>query len=251
MPTTTAQNLANAAFGILGVYSPSETVSSADASYALGALNDLLSEWSQRSSHIPFVARERFDLVANQGGPTTPYTIGSGGNFNTDRPSNQQSILGANLILTATSPEVRVPLGLMTDDAYFSNPLPGTTSTQPTGLYYNPTYASGLGAIYLWPVPTSSTNDLELLLEKSVAQFANLSTSYQLPDGLPRALQYNLAVALEPLYPGYLTPTARQIAVSSLGVFTRSNLKLTDLANDATFSGRRRTLYNINTGAGG
>lgn len=248
MPSVTAQDLAEAAFGILGVVSPAETLSNADAEYARTTLNDMLSEWGQRSAFIPIIARERFDLVANQGGPDSPYTIGPGGDFDTERPSNQNSIVSANLILTATSPEVRVPLGIYTDDGYDANKLPSMTNSQPTGLYYNPTYADDLGSVFLWPVPDVSTNDLELFLEKGVAQFANLATSYDVPDGLPRALKYNLAEALGPAYGRELTPAAQRIAVSSLATFKRSNLKVTDLPNDATFGLSSRSVFNIQTG---
>lgn len=251
MPAVTATTIIQDAFGLLNVFLPGESIPANDAFQALRALNDMLDEWSQRTLFIPIVARERFDLVAGQGGPDNPYTIGPGGDFDTERPSNQQSITAANLILTATSPEVRVPLGIYTDDAYDANPLPGMSNTQPTGLYYNPTYDDDLGFIYLWPVPSVSYNDLELFLQKSVVEFANLSTPYYVPNGWRRALKYNLADALQTPYGRTLDAAGQRIAVSSLGSIKRANLKLSDLANDVTFTSFRRTLYNIQSGAGG
>ncbi len=251
MPSVTARTLGTDAFQILGVYAAAETPSNADLTQALTFLNDLLSEWSQRTAFIPVISRERFALVANQGGPDDPYTIGSGGDFDTERPSNQDSIVSANLILTSSSPEVRVPLGIYTDQGYDANQLPTMSNTQPTALYYNPTYEDGLGSVYLWPVPTINTNDLELFLQKSVAQFADLTTSYDLPDGLPRALKFNLAEALGPVFGRELLPAASRAAVSSLATFKRSNHKLSDLATDAAFAGSRRTIFNIQTGSGG
>ena len=252
MPSITGLEVAQGAFSLLNVFLPGEPIPDADGQYALTTLNDLLSEWSQRTSMIPVISRERFDLVANQGGPDNPYTIGPGGDFDTERPSNQDSIQSANLILTATTPEVRVPLGIYTDQAYDANPLPGMGNTQPTGLYYNPTYTNDLGSVFLWPVPTINTNDLELFLQKSVAQFANLSTSYAVPDGLPRALKYNGAASLAAPYGRELSASAQQIAISSLSTFKRSNTHLMDAATDATFAlSIRRSLYNLNTGQGG
>lgn len=251
MPSVTFTEIGTDAFLLLGVFAPSETISNADLTFARRLCNDLLSEWSQRTLMIPVIARERFDLVADQGGPDNPYTIGDGGDFDTERPSNQGSITAANLILTATSPEVRVPLGIYTDDAYDANQLPSMSNSQPTSLYYNPTYAGGLGSIYLWPVPNTATNDLELFLEKSVAQFDDLVTAYDVPDGLPRALKYNLAQLLGAPYGTEIPGSVRQAAVSSLGTFKRSNLKLTDQMNDAAFGLSNRTIYNIQTGSGG
>ena len=244
--------IASNAFAILNVFLPGEALPGSDGAFALGVANRMLNGWSQRGMFIPVIARERFDLVANQGGPDNPYTIGDGGDFDTTRPPNQQSIPSANLILTATSPEVRVPLGIYTDQAYDANKIPGMSNTQPTGLYYNPTYASGLGSIFLWPVPTVDTNDLELFLKQAIAQFANGTTPYDLPDGAEDAITYQLAKRLAGPYGRQMSAEDLRIATETLGTFTRSNLKLQDRMTDAyPFTYGRGTLYNINTGSGG
>ena len=246
MPSITAQQLVSDAYTILGYISDGQTLTSADASLARRFMNDMLSEWSQRPRFIPFVARERFDLVVDQGGEDDPYTIGPGGDFDTVRPPNQNSIMGANLILTATDPEVRIGLDIYTDGAYFANHVPGQTSTQPTGIYYNPTYEDDFGSVYVWPVPTTAQNDLELLIQKSVAEFADLSTAYDVPAGFPRLMKYNLAATLAPIVGRDMPPAAMQIAVSSLGAFKRSTLNVSDLPNDAScVSSYRSGLYNI------
>lgn len=252
MASTTFTAIAQNAFALLNVFLPGEAMPNADAEYARGAANRMLSGWGQRSLLIPVIARERFTLTANQGGPDSRYTIGDGGDFDTERPSNQNSIVAANLILTTTSPEVRVPLGIYTTQAYDSNQLPSMTNTQPTGLYYNPTYASDLGSIYLWPVPTVGYNDLELFLQKGLAQFADLSTTYYLPDGAEDAITYQLARRLQQPYGKKMDADALMTAKEVLDTFKRSNVQLSDLMNDAYLFGYgRRTLYNINTGAGG
>lgn len=247
MPSVTAQDLITAAYQILGVYSPVQTPSDADAQLGLDSLNDLLDEWSLGAAFTPFISRERFDLVADQGGPDAPYTIGAGGDFDTQRPPNQNAIVGANLILTSTDPEVRIPLAIYSDQAYDQNAIPDQTSTQPTGIYYNPTYADDLGSLFLWPVVNTADNDLELFLQKWIAQFADLDTEYDLPTGLPRALKYNLAVVLSPQFRP-IDPVAERIAVSSLGRFKRSNLsRMRDLATDAPLGSGGGGLYNILT----
>lgn len=252
MPAVTGAEIVGDAFAELNVFLPGESIPANDGQFARRKLNDMLSEWGQRTTMIPIIARERFDLVANQGGPDNPYTIGPGGDFDTERPSNQDSITAANLILTASSPEVRVPLGIYTDQAYDANQVPDQSNTQPTGLYYSPTYDLDLGSIFLWPVPNTATNDLELFLQKGLAQFANLTTTYYVPDGVPQALKYNLADRLQGPYGRQMTAAALRLAVSTLGVVRRSNTKLSDLMNDAyMFTSGRSTLYNIQTGGGG
>jgi hypothetical protein len=249
MPATTFTTIGQNAFALLNVFLPGEAMGNADANYARGATNRMLSGWAQRDQFIPVISRNRFSLVANQGGPDNPYTIGPGGDFDITRPQNQNSITAANLILTTTSPEVRVPLGIYTDQSYDANKLPSMSNTQPTGLYYNPTYANDLGSIYLWPVPTVNYNDLELFLTDAIAPFADLTTNYYLPDGGEDVITYQLSLRLQGPYGKTLNPEDKRIAKEVLGVFKRSNAKMSDLANDAyVFTYGRRTLYNIQTG---
>jgi len=210
----------------------------------------MLSQWRTRALLIPVIARERFDLVADQGGLDDPYTIGDGGDFDTERPATQTAITAANLILTATSPEVRIPLGIYTDTAYHAHKIPGMSSSIPTGLYYNPTYADGFGSIFLWPVPDVATNDLELFLQKPLASFDDLTTSYDLPDGADDVLIYQLARRLAGPYGRSLSDDDKILARNSLDAFMRANVHLVDAGTDARWSGRR-TPYNINSGAGG
>jgi hypothetical protein len=251
MPSVTMRDLAQGAYDILGILSVGETMSDAMGTFARTFANDLLSEWSQGRAFIPVIARESFAMVADQGGPDNPYTIGDGADFDTQRPATQTSIVAANLILAGDPPLVRVPLGIYTDQAYAANQIPTMSNSQPTGLYYNPTYASDWGSIFLWPVPDTDDNTLELFLQKAVAQFEDLDTEYFVPEGLPRALKYNLADAMAGANGKQLAPSDARIAVSSLSRFKRANTKLSDLMNDAIWSASSRTIYNINSGAGG
>jgi hypothetical protein len=252
MPATTGGEIVRGAFALLNVFLPGEPVNANDGEYARTVLNDWLSEQAQKALMIPTISREVFDLTANKGGPSNPYTIGTGGNFNTTKPANQNSLAGATLLLTASDPDAEVPLAIYTDDMYQQVQIKELTSAQPTGVYYNPTYAtSGLGTINLWPVPDNATNDLVLYLQKALSQFANLTTTYYVPDGVPRMLKSNLADALQGTYGRQLSESDRRMAVSSLGTFKRSNTKLSDLVNDAyLFTYPRLSLYNINSGNG-
>jgi hypothetical protein len=253
MPAVTGTDICEDAFAELNVFLPGEAMPPADGAKALRRLNLMLSGWAQRVGFIPFISRNRFSLTAGKGGTTNPYTIGPGGDFNVTRPSNQDSIVSANLILTASVPNVRVPLGIYTDDAYNANAIPDLQNSQPTGLYYSPTFVNDLGSVRLWPVPTINTNDLELFLQEAVAQFANLSTSYYVPDGWPEALMYGLARRLQTPYGKQLSPESKLLAISTESAIKRTNwARLSDLMNDASqFADNRATAYNILTGGGG
>lgn len=248
MPATTGAELIGDAFALLNVFLPGESVNNNDGQLARRTLNNMLSQFRQKRVMAPFVSRNRFDLVADQGGEDDPYTIGVGGDFNVAKPANQNAIEAANLILVGTDPEVRVTLGIYTTDAYNANQLPSMSNSQPTGLFYNPTYASDLGAVFLWPVPDIATNDLELFLWKSVANFDDLTTTYYVPEGWPEMLIYNLAFRLQGPFGKRLSEDDKQIAVSSLRTVKAANIQLSDLANDVTFLNARDTLFNIETG---
>lgn len=248
MPSVTGQEIVNDALALLNVYAPGEAVPDNQAELARRFLNDMLSEWGQRDLFIPVISRERFSMLSNEGGPESPYTIGPGGDLDTERPSNQGSIQSVNLILTNSDPEVRIWLGAYTDVAYAANQLPSMTNSQPTSYYYNPYYTHDLGLFYLWPVPNTAQNDLELFLQKAITQFDDLATPYAVPDGIPRALKYNLADLLQAPFGRDLSSAALRIAVSSLATFKRSNTKLGDLMNDFTMGTSRTTQYNIQTG---
>ena len=258
MPAVTGTELAQDAFALLNVFLPGESIGAADGAYALRALNDLLSEIANRVAFIPMIARLAFPMVTSQGGVASgPYTIGIGGNFNVQKPANQQSLSAANLILTTSSPTVRIPLGIYTDDAYDANAIPDLSNLQPTGLYYlpnyNPTGIGDLGSIFLWPVPSVNYNLLEIFVQSQVAQFADLSTTYFVPDGWKKFLKYNLADLLQTPYGKQLSQAAQRIAVSSAGTVKRANWsRLTDVVNDASsWTQDRQSFYNIDTGNGG
>src|SRR6266850_3966163 len=114
---TTALTLITASFEILSVFTQGESIPAKDSQSALGFLNRMTSGWAQQTLTIPAIVRLVFTLTANKGGPSNPYTIGVGGDFNVARPANQASVVGAGLILGGTSPEVEIQRAVVTDSA--------------------------------------------------------------------------------------------------------------------------------------
>jgi hypothetical protein len=252
MSATTAATIVRGAFDTIGVLGEADTMDAAKGADGLRRLNLMMRSLMLQNLSIPVTVREVFDLVANQGGPTNPYTIGVGGTFNTQRPPTQNSLVGAGLILTNVSPTVEIPRTIFTDDAWQAIQIKGLQSGGsgiPTGIYYNPTYTtSGLGSIYMWPIPQTGDNDIALYLRKTLTTFADLTTSYQLPDGCEEALEYNLAVRLCGPYSVPVDPDVKALAKSSMAIFKRSNYHLVDLPIDPALTNDRRGGYNIQTG---
>jgi hypothetical protein len=235
----TALDIIKSAFGILNVYMPGEEPSANDAQDARRRLNMLVGSLAQQSLSIPTVTREVFDIVANQ----SSYTIGEDGNFDTTKPPNQSSIVGAGLILTASTPDVEIQLPLLTDQSYQFEASKPMTSGQPQFVYYRPTYASALGTIYLLPIPDTSTNDLALYMRKPIVTFAALDTAYYFPDGYEEMLVYNLARRLAKPYGREVDADLMDMATKSLAVIKRANTTMSDLPNDFA----RGCWYDINS----
>ncbi len=245
--STTALTVITAAFQLLNVFQPSEPIPSTDAQAALGWLNRMLSGWAQQSTTIPSIARNIFPIVSGKG----EYTIGTGGDLNIVKPANQQSIVAVGLLLGASVPPVEIPRGIFTDDGWQSTRIKGLTNSLFTDLYYNPTFTtSGFGTIDLWPIPLDATNSLVLYVAEALTQFATLTTVYQIPYGYEDALIYNLARRLAKPFGATVDQDLIDMAVSTLRLIKRSNVKVSDLPNDAVLK-YARSGYNIDTGTGG
>ncbi len=246
--STTANTIITNAYNMVGLIDPEETPSAAMAQSGLYWLNLMLGSWSLQDLTKPFNNREVFALTANKGGPSLPYTIGPGGDFNTTRPA---SLTGAGLILGSSSPLIEMPRALLTDDAWQQIQVKDLSNALFTDVYYNPTFAGGLGTINLWPVPNTAANSLVIYRDQQLALTMTLTSTYELPEGSDEPITTNLAMRLAMAWQVPVSNDLRLLASTSLGVFKRSNLKLTDLPTDPALTADNRYGYNIQTGTGG
>lgn len=250
--STTAATIARTAFKTIGVLGAGQTMSSSMGEDGFIYLNLMMSSLSIQPQSIPVVAREVFDMTAGKGSPANPYTIGTGGNLNTLRPPTQNSIVGTGLLLNTPSDPtqpVEIPLTYFTDDAYQAIQIKDLAGSQPTGVYYNPTYET-YGKVFLWPVPNTTVNDLVLYLRKQITSFADQTTSYDLPPGCEMALMYGLAELLCEPYSVPVPPGVEKMARSSMAIYKRGNIKLMDLVQDPATTNSHAAYYNINSGNG-
>jgi len=144
---------------------------------------------------------------------------------------------------------VEFQLQPLTDDAWSRVPIKTITAPYPTCYYYNPTFP--LGALTLWPIPTSATLTGELYAPQAVAEFASLDTAVSLPPGYRRMLIKNVAVCLCASYEREPRADLKEDAIESLAIVKRSNKRLADMQfeDGALVQGKsKRFYYNINTG---
>jgi hypothetical protein len=318
-----ASTLIRRMFGKLEVFQPGESVPPTDAADALADMNSMLGSWALQPLTKPAQVREVFPITADLG----VYTIGPGGDFDTQRPErltgaaillNSQGTpaavtsltrsggvvtvtmtshggsVGQNVTIAGategpyngtfpiatvptantftylfsgspTSPAtgtitasleseendvVEVPRAVITQEAWQAIRIKSLRSSQFTNVFYNPTFADGLGTVNLWPVPNVATNAIVLYSLQAIRPFANLTTSYQLPNGYDEAIVYNLAKRRAPDYGKTPSPIVLEMASMTLAAIKRANTKLVDLATDPALTHDPGGYYDIISGSG-
>jgi len=229
------------AFLDLGIFAPGESIPPEHSQFALRALNRVISGLQLQPLSQPFTAREVFSLVAGQ----STYTIGPGGDFNTVRPV---SLEAAGLLMPTQGPtigSVEIPRAVLEQADYENIRLKDLQNPMFTAVFYDATYASGLGSIYVWPTPSTTLYQLVLYTGSSIIGFANLTTVYDFPPGYLEMLQYQLEKRLATPY-GRPWGLADEIkAGEALALVKRQNYEIPDLALDTTIFGDASSGYSI------
>lgn len=232
---TTAMDIISSSLRKIGVLAAGETPSNEDAQDMLDNLNAMIDSWRIESLMIYTYTMNEFPLVNGQ----RVYTIGTGGDFNVDRPV----VMPIAVKLRLTNQQKQdLPMAILDYQQYAAIILKETTSTVPGAFHMDG--ANPLRNIYIWPVPQNSTTKLLLWLSNVLTEFPDLVTDVDIPPGYRRALIYNLAVEGSPDFGRTLPPATIQIAIESKASIKRVNhipLKMSMPAELVTRSGR----YNI------
>ena len=241
----TVQELIDQAFTELGVLPVDQTLGSNESSWGLVKLNRLLSQWQTRRLYVAYMDQNSYTI----GTPAVSglWTIGpTGADFTATRPTRIES---ANLVLTDTSPDTQTPLSVINTDDYGALGVQELTSDDPTRLYYKATFPNG--TIYLWPIPTDTTNKIQLFTWHQIDEYTALSDTVTVPPGYLDALVLSLAESMLPTYPTtasaeYIMEASRKArsAIQSLN----SVLPNLRTADGFKGGGRPRPTFNYRTG---
>lgn len=206
---TTARGIITKAMQKSGIVTKNESPSSDEISDGLDSLNAMLSAWSNDSLLIYKRTIESFTLTTND----YSYTIGTGGDFNTTRPTY---IISAYITENSTD----YPLSIISDEIY-ANITDKTVGGIPVMLNYNNGYS--LGEIKLYPSPTKAYT-LNLVTEKPYTTFT-IDDVVDLPAGWEQAIVYNLALILAPEYGQPVDQSIYKIAEDSKRLIKVNTLK--------------------------
>lgn len=180
---TTAAQIIDRAYTVLGYKDPADALSGQDTAYALTVLNDLIDSWNTQTLFI-YASTEVVVTTSGQ-----PITIGPGQTVNTARPVRLP--VGS----FARIGGIDYPITWIGEEEYQSIVLKSTASTIPIYGFYDGNAPTG--NLFFWPYQTTAT-EYHILVETQLTQWATLTTDVTLTPGYKRALIYSLAEELAP-----------------------------------------------------
>ena len=226
----TAQTIINGALRSLQVLSSGQSPTANETADALEALNQMLESWSLESLYVYHWPQESFALNGSQS-----YTIGSGGDFNTTRPTTIRNAF----IRSGTTD---YPLHIIQDRGGYDRITEKAITSIPEMLYYEADYP--LGKIHLYPVG-DATNTLFITTQlQPLKSFASETDTVDLPPGYERALKFNLAVDIAPEFEASITTEIASGAMKSMAAIKRMNSKAPVMRYDRSIPGNGGR-YNI------
>lgn len=196
----TALDIITGAMQEAGILYKQETPDADEAQDALNRLNAMIASFANESLLVTARTRESFNLTGAES-----YTIGTGGDFDTDRPTY---IIEAHV----DQGGVTYPIAAITDEVYERIQIKELTGIPE---FFNYSNGYPLGRIYLWPKADASYA-LHLTTEKPLTSFAALTTQVSLPPGWEELLKYNLGARMCPSYGQPVSQELKYFAENSL-----------------------------------
>lgn len=191
--------------------------------------NQMLDSWNIMRNALYTILDMTYTLTPGQ----TQYTIGPTGQLNGPRPVK---ITNANLIYQTTPQELRLPIEIIDVDQWAAIRVPNLPNAIPLKLYcdygYTQAAPTGLANLYLWPGPQSAYT-LELFMWQALNSALVATNTLFAPPGYARALTYNLAIEIMPLYPKRLTP-AKEMQIARIAAEARDYVNIMNAPSPIT-----------------
>ncbi len=186
----TINDLVKKAYRKLNVVAEGGSLEPEQLTDGISDINDIIEQWNTEKLIPYYIEQSTLTLTASQ----NEYTVGSGGDFNITRPKR---ILKG----TITKSNRTYPMSILTYSDWMDIYNKNSESQLPRWLYYETSFSSGLGKIYLNYVP-SEANTLTIANETQISSLssgANIETA--LPPEFRKALVDVLAFEMLPRYP--------------------------------------------------
>lgn len=237
----TARSIITDAYLEIGVIPFGSALSDGLASLGLGRLQMLINAWKAEQCALFLQERQVFTLTAG----TSTFTIGDGGDIDTQRPV---WIEGVNYIVpgsTGQTGTVEVPMAPLSNDQYMALSIKDLESGLPQQFYYNATVP--LGTMFIWPTVTQDV-DLAVYLQQGIDEPATLDTVVLGPPGYSEAFLYQLALRLCGPTGRPIPPQLPAMAASAFLRMQRPNADPGILGVDAALDPNLGNAFNVLTG---
>lgn len=238
----TALTIIERAVKHLGALESGASLTDDEAQDGLTSLNAMLESWAVEG--LPLFGETLTTHTLTSGIPN--YTIGSGATIDAARPTGLSAIRGA-WIRDSNNIDRRIE-NLISFTRYQNKVLKNTTS--PYAYYLALVVGAVTSEIFLYPTP-SAANSLRLQYDALIS-FATLNTTFALPPGYRRAIEFNLALELAPMFElqasGDLYRLARDAkrSLEAINAAGRVALRTTDVPRQHT--GQRYDVYSDGDG---
>jgi hypothetical protein len=222
MSTATIKDLLKFAYIEIGIQATGESLDPDDEQHAFDIVNMMLETWGNKRTRIFTTERESFTLVVGQ----TTYTIGTGGEFDTERPVHitQAYIRDSN--------DNDLPVEVLEDRTVYEAIVNKDTDGRPFQLYFERSFSSQRGQIFFNRAPKSAET-IFLVLWKPFAQFSTKTETIIMPPGYKRAIYTQLAIELAPSF-GKSVPIELALkAKDALETLDGVNVEVPEMASDA------------------
>jgi len=230
----TVKDLIKFAYFEIGVQAVGDSLSADDEQFAFDMLNMMLGTWGNKRNRIFTTVKESFSLVVGQ----TSYTIGTGGDFNTTRPTHiEQAYI-------RDSEGIDHPVEVLEDRAVYEIIPDKDVNGRPFQLYFERTFTSSQGNILVNRAP-QSIESLFLIMWKPFDEFTTKTETVVMPAGYERAIYTQLAIELAPSAGKSVSAELIAKATDALKSIDSTNMEVPEVPSDAPR--RRGGRYNINS----
>jgi len=243
--SATSYDIINDALGLLGVYQPGDTLSDADAQRGLTTLDDMMDAWSNESLSCYAILEQSTVLVPGK----QSYTIGPGGDINTTRPLRLITGPGAAYVQDSNGNNYGMEVVTKMQWNMIGNRSNIVTSNFPDTLYYDPQWPLGILNFNPWP-SAAYTAFWDSYLQ--LGDYAELTSSINLPPGYALAMKTNLACFLKPYFTDAKLPDDVILQASySKAAIKRTNMRPIVAQYDSAIVSRANISFNIYTDRSG
>lgn len=176
-------------------------------------LNNMLAEWNAQGLAVFSVVKSTFTLSSG----TADYSIGPGATINQARPEKIESwaVIDTSYASNGGSPVDSKTFALMAEDRSLQSALI-------TMLNYDAAYPTAM--IHLYPIPNNAAT-LELWVWEQFSAITDfVATALAFPPGYLKAIVYNLAVDLAPLFGRQIDPGVQGLANSTKQTLGATNI---------------------------